>query len=378
MLYRQALEFLNSFGLSEIKLGLNRVQSLCEQLGNPQYSYKTVHVAGTNGKGSVVAFISSALREAGYRVGAYTSPHLVDFCERIQVDGKMISKNDVVDIVDKIKGLVDEHTYFEITTAIAFEYFRQENVEYAVIEVGLGGRLDATNVITPDVSVITGISMEHTEHLGESIDEISKEKAGIIKNNVPVVCLGNPVVSMIAADKHSELFVPDDSPVDISMNGFFQVENAQLAEKALMVLGIADNAIRKGLKTARWPGRMDMVSENLMFDCAHNPAAAKALARELVNPTMVIGIMRDKDIKGICEALMPVGAEFIIVRPEIDRAAEPEDILKYLPGAKIIPSVADALVYVKDRKLAVLTGSMYTVGEGYKSLGLEPFDTQIN
>jgi len=390
--YDEVMDYLDSRGQFNVKFGLDATLDIMKALGNPHKDFKSIHIAGTNGKGSVSSFISRILIEQGYKVGVYTSPHLVDFSERIRVNEKNISKKDIVRIVEKIKPNVSEQTYFEIVTALAFEYFSEQKVDFAVVEVGMGGRLDATNIVIPEVSVITNISLEHTEYLGETISKITEEKAGIIKQGVPVVTSRDgeafEIIKKICKDRGSELNVAEENGVEISMKGDFQKKNAMLALGVVEVLKqrgikVSKDAVQIGLKTAKWPGRMDLVQEKMMFDCAHNPEGAKTLVEELISMghrdvVMVIGIMKDKDISKMVSEFEKISNEIILCRPDIERAASALEIAKHLNKKSVMmPSVKKALKYaeeIADDRLIVLTGSIFTVGEGFQALGIELFD----
>jgi len=394
--FEETIDYLYSRGFFAVKFGLEGITDLVSKFNNPQNNYKTVHIAGTNGKGSVTSFISSVLIKQGYNVGIYTSPHLVDFRERIKINDEMISKKDLVRIVGKIKPYVKKQTFFEIITAIAFIYFSQKGVDIAVIEVGMGGRLDATNIINPEVCVITNISVEHTVHLGNTIEKISYEKGGIIKQNVPVVTSPNgkafEIIKKICQEKSSELVVIEEKKLEISMSGSFQQENAMLALDAINILvkrglNVDKKSIKKGIRVAKWPGRMDQVQENILFDCAHNPDGAKTLIKELkllgyCDVIMIIGIMKDKEIKKMVSEFEQVSNDIIICKPNLERAASPIEISKSLTKKyTIIPNIKKALSYatqIADDRLIVLTGSIFTVGEGFGALSLEPFNSKIN
>ena len=391
MSYEKDLDYIYGRELFGIKLGLKNIADLLDKLSNPQDKFKSVHVAGTNGKGSVCAFLVSILEKQGYKVGVYTSPHLVDFRERIRINEKKISKKDISEILAKVKPLVKDHTFFEIVTAIAFLYFAQEKVDIAIVEVGMGGRLDATNVITPLVSAITNISLEHTCHLGNTIEQIAFEKAGIIKQDVPLVLSedinGLDVIKKVADEKSSEVFIAKTTKTDSALKGDFQYENLSVALKIIKLLKIkgfktSDESISKGLNAVKWPGRLDFISKNILFDCAHNPAAAKVLSQELKKIKkdiyIILGIMKDKDIEHMVAFLEPVAKEIIITRPHIARAAMPDRIAEFAhKKVSIVGDVKDSLEYAKLKAgkegLVVVTGSIFTVGEAFSILRPEPF-----
>jgi len=379
-----AKEFLSSKGQFRMDLGLHRIREVLKKLGNPQDSFISIHIAGTNGKGSVSCLLASALKKCGYTVGLFTSPHLVELNERIQVNGVPISDNELDKALSKIRPHLTDETYFEILTAAGFEYFRQRNVRFAVIEVGLGGRLDATNVITPEAAVITNISLEHMSHLGATIEEIAREKAGIVKQGVAVVTgaegVAFNVIKKACSDKGASLFRPDHDGVELGMKGAYQHSNVMLAYKAIEILrkkhALDDSMVRAGFRDAYWPGRLDMVQDGLIFDCAHNPDGARVLAKELreMYPhgvDLVLGIMKDKNIPEMCKALSPVARRVIVIKPNVERAAEPDEIARHFTGAEIIRDIGEALRSAN--RPAVLTGSIFAVGEGFAAIGKKPF-----
>ncbi|MFH1505371.1 MAG: folylpolyglutamate synthase/dihydrofolate synthase family protein [archaeon] len=397
MSYEKDLEYIYGRERFGIKLGLKNISELMAKLGNPQDKFNSVHVAGTNGKGSVCAFLASILEQEGYKVGVYTSPHLVDFRERIRINEKKISKKDISEILAKIKPHIKDHTFFEIVTALAFLYFTKEKVDIAIIEVGMGGRLDATNVITPLVSAITNISLEHTCHLGETVDKIAFEKAGIIKEKVPVVvsedCKGLEVIKKVVGQKGAKLYLAERRKIDSALKGDFQYANVSLALEILEILkskGFKSSveSIAKGLNAVKWPGRLDFISKNILFDCAHNPNAAKALEKELKKIKkagkdiyIVLGIMKDKDIEHIVSELEDVAKEIIITRPHIARAAMPDTIAGFVhKKVSVIGDISDSLEYAKLKAgkngLVVVTGSIFTVGEAFSILRPNPFSTK--
>jgi dihydrofolate synthase/folylpolyglutamate synthase len=432
MSYRAAIDYL--FGLQKhgIKLGLDKTREVLSLVGNPHKQLRCVHVAGTNGKGSVSAMIASVLRAHGFRVGLFTSPHLVSFTERIRVDEREITESEVADLTDEIRGKIDKTdkelnpTFFEVVTAIAFVYFVRQGVDWVVIETGMGGRLDATNVIAPDVSVITSISYDHREFLGESLSEIAGEKAGIIKEGIPVVSAPQlpeaaEVIANAAREKAAQLFVYGEdftgtiessgmegtrfnySDGSVRMEGLFtplageyQVMNAALAIKAVSVAlksseAINSEVIKTGLAATRWRGRLELVSAHppIIVDGAHNAAAAAALAgfikkylagRKII---LVLGIMADKEIGNILNALLPVVTETIFTSPAYSRAESPHRLvnLARLAGFKNVrgtSTVRDAIAEAKECQAShsdgnpaviIITGSFYTAGEALESLG---------
>lgn len=375
---------------------LDREFQLLERLGNPHHAYPTIHVAGTKGKGSVSLMMTEIARAAGLRVGLYTSPHLHTYRERMQIDGEPISRHTMAALVTEMQPAVKSDpalTMFEVTTALGFLYFAREAVDLAVMEVGLGGRLDATNVIIPEISIITSLSLDHTELLGDTLAEIAGEKAGIIKPGVPVVSAPQQpealeVLRAIAAERDAPLTVvgedwtwesqgihPDgqefrirrvdgDSDFEgdyhLGMLGHFQQENAAVAVTAAAVLArehgwMTPQAAREGLDRARWPGRMELLRRepHVVVDCAHNPYSAQTLVASLKQwyPdrrwVLIYGASGDKDIEGMLRALVPFAEHVIVTRSYHPRAATPYDLAdvcaKLGPGAEIAVAPKQAL-----------------------------------
>ncbi|TAL25971.1 MAG: bifunctional folylpolyglutamate synthase/dihydrofolate synthase, partial [Nitrospirae bacterium] len=364
------------------KLGLENTVRLLSCFGNPQNDFPSIHVAGTNGKGSTSAMTASILRSAGFKVGLFTSPHLVSFTERIRINNEEITENEVVELADEIREAAStmedfSPTFFEVVTVMGFLYFKRKNVDLAVVETGMGGRLDATNVLVPEVSVITGISHDHKEFLGDTISAIAGEKAGIIKQVIPVVtALQEPTVMDIiekkAREKGSDLFVygrdfsveakSEDisgsvfdyfgdcklKGISIPLAGRHQILNASLALKTSEVLikraayyasRLTPAAVKAGLENIRWPGRLEFISDNppIVIDGAHNPSASVVLADSLRKNflkaypgiILVMAIMSDKDIKGIMSPLLPLASEIIFTAPAYERAAQPEILARH-------------------------------------------------
>jgi dihydrofolate synthase/folylpolyglutamate synthase len=402
MSYDETIRYLYNLRQHGIKFGLDNIKRLLSSLQNPHESFSTVHVAGTNGKGSVSAIMASMLHSAGLRVGLFTSPHLISFTERIRINGEEISEGDVIRLAavirDAVSGSDDfSPTFFEVITAMACLYFREKQVEIAVMETGMGGRLDATNIITPEVSVITNISYDHKEFLGDTLREIAAEKAGIIKQGVPVVSSCQEAEAWDALhtcsrEKHADIFLYDrdfsglikkEAASGISFDytrsgaagiqdlflplaGRHQMQNASVAIRAATI--VMENhalpsssllpVIREGLQSVRWPGRLEYVRQDppVLIDGAHNPAAAAALA-EAVKRTflpqyekiiIILGIMADKDITGIMEPLLPLAEETILTAPGFSRAATPDKLASAarslgFSGTQTCPTVKDAL-----------------------------------
>jgi len=397
-----------------IKYDLDRMfkaASLCE---NPQKYYLSVHVAGTNGKGSTCAYVESVLRHAGYKTGLYTSPHITNFEERFRINGVDIAEDVWVDVYRDLEAIINDLglTFFEAATLMAFEIFRRVGVEYAVFETGMGGRLDATNIITPKVSIITKLALDHREYLGDGILEITGEKLGIVKTGVPVVMLDpkNESIRRLAQNKCDDLdseltlvnindadnVVCGDGGVsfnyrnhqyDLSLFGKHQAENALLALNALERIGDFDyQAIYDGMKAASVSGRFqvaDIDGRTVVFDVGHNPDAAEVLVDALnarfpdKRISFVIGMMKDKDAASIINILTQCASAFYFAKPKTERAAEPADLCALTEGkfdGRIIigQNVEDALRRaVGDTAhddVICVTGSFYTVSEALRSM----------
>ena len=389
--YQQVISYIYALKGSEHKGGFNlsleNMNILLKKLKNPEQSLKAIHVAGTNGKGSVCAMLSSILKEAGYKVGMYISPHLKDFRERFTINCKMISKEELIFCFEKIKPFITQQTFFEVVTAIAFLYFKEKKVDFLVCEVGMGGRLDATNVITPLVSVITNIGLEHQDYLGDTIKKIAFEKAGIIKNNKPAVTAAKgpalEVIKKIAKEKNSELFIVKAPTTEfpLRLNGDFQRINASIAFETIKVLNnyynlkIKKESIKNGLLKTVWHGRLEFISKSILVDCAHNPPAVSALKKELLRIKksykkiiLIFGVLKDKDHKKMLNELTPLVNYIIFVRPKIPRALDPIILAKQTKKENIvIEDVSSALAYAKKQiskdDLILVTGSIYLVGE---------------
>jgi dihydrofolate synthase/folylpolyglutamate synthase len=383
--YIAALDWLFGTQQRGIKLGLDNVRRLLSSLGEPQNALPFIHVAGTNGKGSVCAMLDSITRTAGMKTGLFTSPHLVRFNERIQVDGIPIDDQAVVRGIHHLQSLIDEEhhpTFFEITTALALDYFRANEVDLVILETGLGGRLDATNVVNPLVSVLTSIDLDHQKWLGDTLREIALEKAGIIKSGVPIV--SGPqftevrtVLEQIAARRSAPLSYAELPVQDlfIGLAGSYQRVNAAVAVQALQKADFKVNqkSLEKGLANVSWPGRFQRVGERIILDGAHNPAASKCLVETWMEcvgeqrATIIFGGLRDKDLYGMVSTLSSIAARFLSVPISSQRAASPGEIQslvpKYLSGAQC-DSAAQALdlAYHFNHPILV-TGSLFLVGE---------------
>jgi dihydrofolate synthase/folylpolyglutamate synthase len=404
--YPDSVQFLYTLGneIKTAKLGLERIRAVLHALGDPQQSFRSVHVAGTNGKGSTCAMIEAGLRAAGVRTGLFTSPHLLEPTERIQIDGIPVSQAqfqrafEVVHATAEKLDLDCHPTYFETVTAMGFWLFRELGVETAVIETGLGGRLDATNVVEPVLTAITPIDFDHEAYLGHTIEAIAGEKAGILKAGVPAVfARQRPEASAVLETRARELgvkvtraaeFEIRDLEIDARgsrfnglecrLAGEHQVENAVTAMLALNELGVAPDAIAQGLADVRWPGRLEFVAPNpdVLLDGAHNPAGARALARYLQRfyagqrIWMVYGAMRDKAIEEVAEILFPLAHELIFTAPDSSRAVRPEALAE-LAGRGRCADLDAAMAIIQTEAasddVVVITGSLFLIGEARRA-----------
>jgi dihydrofolate synthase / folylpolyglutamate synthase len=383
-----AYDYLDQLEFFGMKLGLERMQQLMKLLGNPEQKYKVIHVAGTNGKGSVASMVASMLRSAGHKVGLYTSPHLVRFNERIVVDGIEISDDELEKYVEKLKTLNEREdvraTYFEFTTALAFLSFADKNVEIAVVETGIGGRLDATNVVKADFAVITSIGLEHTEHLGSTLVEVASEKCGIIKDG-SVVIVGEvyggvfEVIRRACSVKHAKLVrVHEMYHGEIGLRGEFQRKNAAVAVAVVKRLGLGNDAIEKGLRETKWSGRLDYVRDNILVDCAHNPSGMKKLCEFISGigkkKVLLLGIAEDKDAEAMVQQIVPL-VDAVIVTEGLYKPMDGEKlggvVRRYTDKISIIKNSELALVAALEKVddgLILVTGSIYLVGDLMKHL----------
>jgi len=408
--YKQALVWLYGLQRFGIKLGLENIRRLIAECCSRVWvkrparaaacvsTAKVIHVAGTNGKGSVCAMIDSICRLQGYRTGLFISPHLVTFRERIRVNGEMISEDAVAEGLKTIRDLIadwDPHpTFFEVTTALALKHFGDAKIDIAILETGLGGRLDATNAVQTDVSVITPISLDHEKWLGHTLAEIAAEKAGIIKPGVPVVSApqqpqAEEAIRARAAQLGSPVqFVNETykkSPV--ALHGEYQKRNAAVAIAAVQAANIqlGEKAIVRGVAAIEWPARFQKWDERTMIDGAHNPAAAHILAqtwREVFSDqkaTLVLAVLSDKDLRSIGEALAPIAASVILPKIRSERAAEPGELAKIfsvitpsLP-CSVTSTIGDALMLARAKPNPILiTGSLHFAGEVLAHLRGQP------
>jgi dihydrofolate synthase/folylpolyglutamate synthase len=405
MTYADSVRYLYSLGNEVLtaKLGLERITALLQALGNPHRACRWVHVAGTNGKGSTCAMMEAGLRAAGMRTGLYTSPHLLEPTERIQIEGQPVTQEDFASAFARVhetaermlaSGELDMHpTYFETVTAMAFLLFAGAKLDTVVLEVGLGGRLDATNVVTPELSVITPIDYDHQIFLGDTIERIASEKAGILKPGVPAVFAEQrpEAEAVLRAQAQAPYTLSRDWPItDLAMDtrgsrfrvrgvqvicplaGEHQVENARVAAMALAQLGVSP----AGIASTRWPARLELVSERpeIIVDGAHNPAGARALAayirRFYVGRRiwMVYGALRDKAVTEMTALLFPLADRVILTAPSNSRAMAPEEIAASIPapGACVTHSVAEAIALLAGaapEDVVFIAGSLYLAGE---------------
>lgn len=376
--YKQAVELLTSQGKFYINLGLERISALLELLGKPQDDLKFIHVAGTNGKGSVCSIIASVLQEAGKSVGLYTSPHIFNYTERIKINGVEISKEDFSRLVFEICSIADNNnihlTEFEILTAVMFKYFADKNVDVVVLETGLGGRYDATNVIKNNLcAVITHIDLDHTERLGNTKDKIAFEKAGIIKPNCPVVTCEGYEALKDRADECNSLFLmvaPFENTDNLSLKGTFQQENLSLALAAVRLLfpDIPENLIQEGLKKVKHPCRFQLIGENLIVDGSHNPNGAMALRESLdfyypdKKRRFVFGCLRNKDYKKMLEILFDKNDEIYFNHFSHQNSASFNELQQACPFvAKQFTSLSD--LEKNDDTLTIVCGSFYMLNE---------------
>ncbi|KXZ40302.1 dihydrofolate synthase / folylpolyglutamate synthase [Alkalithermobacter thermoalcaliphilus JW-YL-7 = DSM 7308] len=424
MKYAQALDFIYGASRFGIKLGLDNITKLLDLLGNPHKNLKVIHVAGTNGKGSTSSFITSILKNAGYTVGLFTSPHLEEFTERIRINGENIKQEDLARITCIVKDKIDEMinkgynhpTQFEIITAIALYYYNEKNVDFVVLEVGMGGRFDSTNVIeNPLLCVITPISMDHKDELGDTIEKIAYHKAGIIKHGCDVVVYpqekeAQKVIMEEVNDKNACVYIADienkeiiESSIDgqvfnfklgneyyknvnIKLLGDHQVNNAIVAVSSVDILRkkhgikIDNDHIYNGLRETRWAGRIEILVKEptVIIDGAHNEDGAYSLAKAMdkyfsdKNITFVLGMLKDKDADKVIEILMPKTSRIITTRPNSDRSLSAYELKEKIDTktgkqAIAIENIKDAIEYAvdtsKENDVVICAGSLYMIGE---------------
>lgn len=421
--YKAALDYLYPLVRPGTKLGLENEIQMLSEIGNPHESLKFVHIAGSKGKGSVAAFISSILREAGYKVGTFTSPHLIDFTERIRVDWEPIPEEDVVRLVSELKpiaakmsaeSITKAPSFFEMATAMAFKYFEEKEVDFAVIEAGMGGRYDSTNVIKPVLSVFTHLSMEHSEYLGRSLTRIAKDKAGIIKDGIPVIMSErSDVIERVCKEKACNLTVLGEHPTygrssfdvsgqdfwvengdrknfHINLLGNYQVQNATTAYAAavkLRELGyeISDEAMKNGFQNARWPGRLHVIQKEpiVVIDSTHDFDGATRLVeslKELFSFDKVVTVfaaLEDKDVERIASVLGPFSSQVMCTQVDYHKTLPASNVKRafkhHNENVMSMPSVKEALDLAlqeaSDNDLICLTGSIFTASEAFAYFG---------
>ncbi len=415
MNYEESLQYIHSVNWVFCKPGLDRISVLCEKLGNPQDSLKFIHVAGTNGKGSVCAMLERTLREAGYRTGLYTSPYIKQFNERMQVGGEMISNEELAELTTLVRPMADamedKPTEFELITAVAFEYFRRHACDVVILEVGLGGRLDSTNIIKdPLLSIITGIDFDHTALLGNTIQEIAAEKAGIIKEGCPCLYGGAEnaayrTVRAFADRKHAPFYNVDRSTyrqksatldgtvfdyqeytdVKLALLGAYQPYNVTVVLTALQILAergfsVSEEAIRRGLANVRWSARFELLSADptVLYDGGHNPEGVQAAVKSIrdyfpeMRVNLLSGVMSDKDYDAMIEALKPVANHIFTVTPQNPRALSAAEYAAQCKNHKVSATAYDsveagvraAIADCRENGLPLIClGSLYLYGE---------------
>ena len=419
--YKESLSYLESLNVFGSKLGLSRIERLTELLGHPERRYRTVHVTGTNGKGSVSAMTAAILTESGFRTGLYTSPHLTSYTERFVIDGEQASEADFAAAISAAKEAaetmlaegLEQPTEFEVLTAAAFYYFAEKHVDYAVIEVGLGGLLDSTNVITPEVAVVTNVAMEHADRCGGTLEGVAHHKAGIIKAGVPVVTAAEgmtlDVVRRKAEEEGADIFVLGEDfavlPMKqaagmiefssellgiraahyaLALGGAYQRRNAALAVMAAELLAgthpsITHENIAAALRSAAWPGRFERFTldgKRIILDGAHNPAGAAALRESLDAAfadearVLLIGILEDKDYRSMLKTLLRAGDRVVVTPPMSFRAGDPENLARAAREITADVEVVEnaqaalerALSLTDERHILCAAGSLYLIG----------------
>jgi dihydrofolate synthase / folylpolyglutamate synthase len=411
--YKECVSWLYSLQKYGIKFGLSKTTNLLKAFGNPHRNQRYIHIAGTNGKGSVGAMLEAILAKAGLKVGFYTSPHLVSFTERFRINRESIPKETAASLIEEVKRVInpaEPPTFFEFTTAMTLLYFFRKGVDISIIEVGMGGRLDATNVITPMVSIITNIGIDHQSFLGNTITAIAHEKGGIIKKGVDLVTAvdQSSVITLFKSlckqtgspfwrvgeharyrrlrNGHFGYYGIHDrfTNLKLGLQGRFQHKNAAVALLAVEILkgkgiAVSDEAVQFGLADPLWPGRVEKVASypTIILDGAHNPSAMRSLAQTIGNDFifenlfLVIGIMEDKDIVHILQEIVPMAYKVIYTRPAYYRAANPQRLMdlakEYGKEGEIQIPLSTAIKRAKDmagrKDMILITGSLFTVGE---------------
>ena len=409
--YQESIEYLRGLNNSKTNFSLANINWLCEIFGHPESDLRFIHVAGTNGKGSVCAMLESVYRHAGYKTGMYTSPHLVFFGERIQINNIPISKDCIIRLTAQIKGVLDsqpsEHypTFFEITTLLALLYFNEEKPQVILWETGLGGRLDATNIVNPLASVITNISLEHQQYLGSTTEKIAREKAGIIKTNIPVITGTQDeafnVIADIANTHNSPIYQEvGDNSLDMPIHfPEYQRQNMVLVLKTVEILQthlpVPQNKILKSIFSTQWPGRFQLIkngNQTILLDGAHNPAGFKVLLDSIkkkypsLRPTVIIGMLKDKDWEKSCSIIGNFGEKYITVPVNSYRTLAAEmlslELKKHYHGhIQSTESLLQAFDITRDSSFILICGSLYLIGEALRLLSDEkycPIESKLN
>lgn len=414
--YEDSLKYLHGLERFGSVFGLDNISRLLGSIDDPHRAFRSVHIAGTNGKGSVATMIACILKEAGYSVGKYTSPHLVSFTERITVNEEEITEEEVAALTDHIRGRADRkcpggfYTFFDFTTAMAFEYFRRKKVDIAVVETGLGGRLDSTNVIEPLVSIVTNVAFDHMKELGGTLTKIAGEKAGIIKKGVPVITGAGRrpfrVIEKVAGENASAVYALGRdfsfkksgrkcmsyrgltrvlNDITINLNGDHQLSNAALALCAVDVISglgydVPEDRMRAALSSVVWQGRLEMVREKplVILDGAHNASGVRALRRFLRThyrdrrKVLVFGVMRDKQYRRMLESMSDCIDLAILTQPRTDRALDAAAMKTVTRNSVVTTDTRSALEQARrfagDKDLILVTGSFYTIGEAKQAI----------
>ncbi|MFA5404213.1 MAG: folylpolyglutamate synthase/dihydrofolate synthase family protein [Ignavibacteria bacterium] len=422
--YKNCIKYLFDLERVGIKYDLKNIRKILDYLSNPEKKFKSIHIAGTNGKGSVASIINSVLIEYGYKTGLYTSPHILDFRERILINGKMINKDYILDFTNRLYNLFEEikPSFFEATTAMAFEHFAKQKVDYAVIESGLGGRLDSTNILKPEISIITGISIDHTEYLGNSIEKIAGEKAGIVKKNIPCVIgkmgsIAKKVIREKCKEKNSEVFYAkelwnakiikyseDFMEINVNENkderniicimypviGKYQIDNVKTAFTSLDLLGkingitfseeVISNGFKNVLRNTKFYGRFQKLRDNpkVIIDVSHNVQGIKNIRDNLKffkfkKLYVIFGMMKDKEYAKCLNELEKINAIIILTKPDYKRAEEPEILFKSVKNKGkfyIAENINTAYKNVKKiankNDLILITGSFFLASDFLK------------
>ncbi|NQZ67641.1 MAG: bifunctional folylpolyglutamate synthase/dihydrofolate synthase [Lentisphaeria bacterium] len=417
--FNEANNYLNGFINSGIKLGLDNIRELCEAIGNPQERLRCIHVAGTNGKGSICAMMASILKAHGYKVGFFSSPHLVSIRERLRINGAAISEADftscVTELAERAADFLNSGsppTYFELITAMGFLHFEKEAYDIAIIEVGMGGRLDSSNILSPAASVISSIDFDHTEALGNTLEEIAFEKAGIIKSSAPVIsgviqAQAKAVIQKTACDKGCDYYslnddfsVHSESPgsvsiqssvmqrtLDFKMSGDYQLRNLAVAIQTLDALEIALDIekVNQALASYYWPARMDLLSDGILLDAAHNPAGIANIVDEMHGKkwALLFGALNNKDWQSMLEAVLPYCETVYLSSFDHPKCEDPETIKSYIYEnyheiSVQICELDDTLVELREANNSIILGSLYLAGEVLKRYYEGPIPIEIS